>query len=75
MRKELITLQELEAAAHRQGFPSLKQVDSAVLEPSGLITFVGKEPPPAEVLRRELTSRLDQIGRQLAEVQAAIAAR
>jgi uncharacterized membrane protein YcaP (DUF421 family) len=75
MQRELVTRSELEAAAHRQGFASLAQVDLAVLEPSGVISFVGKEPPPAEVLRGELTSRLDHITRQLAEVQASLAAR
>jgi uncharacterized membrane protein YcaP (DUF421 family) len=75
MQRELVTKSELEIAAHRQGFASLAQIDKAVLEPSGVISFVGKEPPPAEVLRRELTGRLDQICRQLADVQAALAAR
>jgi uncharacterized membrane protein YcaP (DUF421 family) len=75
MQRELVTRQELEIAAHRQGFGKLEQIDKAVLEPSGVISFVGKEPPPAEVLRRELTSRLDAISRQLAEVQTALAAR
>ncbi|MEX0978153.1 MAG: YetF domain-containing protein [Pirellulales bacterium] len=75
MQRELITRPELEAAAHRQGFASLAQVDSAVLEPSGVISFVGKEPPPAELLRSDLTGRLDQITRQLADVQTALAAR
>lgn len=75
MQRELVTRPELEAAAHRQGFGSLAQVDLAVLEPSGVISFVGKDPPPADVLRGELTARLDHLSRQLTEVQAAIAAR
>lgn len=75
MQRELITRQELEAAAHRQGYASLSLIDKAVLEPSGAISFVGKEPPPAELLRQDLTARLDQITRQLAEVQAAVASR
>jgi uncharacterized membrane protein YcaP (DUF421 family) len=70
MQRELVTRAELEIAAHRQGFAKLDQVDRAVLEPSGVISFVGKEPPPAEVLPQELTERLDAIGRQLADVQA-----
>src|SRR5262245_31627406 len=32
---ELITLHELEAAAHRQGFASLKDVDKCILETGG----------------------------------------
>jgi uncharacterized membrane protein YcaP (DUF421 family) len=72
MRRELVTKQELEIAAHRQGFRSLAEVDSAVLEPSGALSFTGKEPPPAEVLRSELKTRLDAISRQLADLRAAL---
>jgi uncharacterized membrane protein YcaP (DUF421 family) len=75
MQRELVTKAELAIAAHRQGFAKLEQVERAVLEPSGVISFVGKEPPPAEVLRSELTSRLDGISRQLAEVQRALGGR
>jgi uncharacterized membrane protein YcaP (DUF421 family) len=75
MQRELVTKFELEIAAHRQGFASLAQIDKAVLEPSGVISFVGKEPPPEVVLRNELTGRLDQLSRQLADVQATLAAR
>ena len=42
LRHELITLPELEAAAHRQGFASLAEIDRAILEPSGTICFVGR---------------------------------
>src|SRR5438445_7354272 len=42
LTKELITLAELETAAHRQGFSSLDDVDRAVLEPGGAISFIGK---------------------------------
>jgi uncharacterized membrane protein YcaP (DUF421 family) len=75
MQRELITRPELESVAHKQGFPSLALVDKAVLEPSGVISFVGKEPPVGEVRHTELTARLDQISRQLEEVRAALAGR
>jgi uncharacterized membrane protein YcaP (DUF421 family) len=75
MARELITRAELESAAHKQGVPKLSQVERAVLEPSGVITFVAKEPSAAEVRHEEVTHRLDDIARQLTEVRAALAAR
>jgi len=54
MKKELITLSELEAAAHRQGFASLEDVESAVLEPGGTLAFIGKKPAPEESRHKEL---------------------
>lgn len=73
LQQELITRHELEAAAHKQGFTKLSLVDKAVLEPSGVIAFQGKEPPQSEVRHGELTAKLDLICRQLDEVRAALA--
>ena len=60
-------------AAHRQGFAKLSLMEKAVLEPSGGISFVGKEPPVDEVRHGELKTKLDEISRQLSEVRAALA--
>src|SRR5262245_33679324 len=70
LKKELITLAELETAAHKQGFPSLDQVDRAVLEPGGTFSFIGKTPSPETQRHTEVLRRLDQIGRELAELRA-----
>lgn len=73
MQRELVTRNELRAAARKQGFGSLEQVDKAVLEPSGMISFVGKDPPLAETRHAELSARLDHIDQQLAELRALVA--
>ena len=70
LKKELITLAELEAAAHRQGFSSLAEVERAVLEPGGTLSFLGKEPPPEEARHRELVRRLDHLAQELAQLRA-----
>ena len=41
LRQELSPLSELEIAAHKQGFASLDEVERAVLEPGGGISFFG----------------------------------
>jgi len=61
LRKELITLPELETAAHKQGFASLADVDCAVLEPGGTISFFARKPSPDVVRHQELTARLDAL--------------
>ena len=58
---ELITLPELESAAHRQGFGSLDEVERAVIEPGGAIVFVGKKPTPETSRHEELMARIDQV--------------
>jgi uncharacterized membrane protein YcaP (DUF421 family) len=68
-RKELITMPELEAAAHRQGFGSLKEVDRAKIEPGGTISFIAKTPSPDEERQKQLLKRLDLISTELAQLR------
>ena len=70
MKEELITVSELEAAAHRQGFTTLDEVESAVLEPGGTLTFIGKKPAPEESRHKELLARLDGIAGELAALRS-----
>ena len=71
LQKEVITLPELEAAAHKQGFASLGEVEKAVLEPGGSISFIGKKHAPEAIRYQELITRLDQIAQDLALLRAA----
>jgi len=70
LRRELITRAELEAAARRQGFPTLEDVKRAILEPGGTISFVGRDPSPDEVRHRELLERLQQLSREVARLRS-----
>jgi uncharacterized membrane protein YcaP (DUF421 family) len=70
LKKELITVTELEEAAHKQGFASLDLVDRAVLEAGGSISFLGKQPQPEEIRYQELLQRLDTISRDLAALRS-----
>ena len=70
LRTELITIPELEAAAHKQGIQSLEEVDRAVLDPGGSIAFFAKKPTPDASRHQALMTRLDQISAQLAALRA-----
>ena len=70
MRTEGITVEELEAAARHQGFASLKEVDKAMLEASGGITFIAKKPRPHEVYQQVLLRRLDQLSVEVKAIRA-----
>jgi uncharacterized membrane protein YcaP (DUF421 family) len=70
LKKELITVSELQQAAHKQGFASLEEVDRAVLEQGGTLSFIGKT-PSAEVERHnEVLKRLDQLTQEIAKLRA-----
>jgi uncharacterized membrane protein YcaP (DUF421 family) len=70
LRKELITIAELESAAHKQGFASLDDIDRAILEPGGTICFFPKKPTPEAARHDEIIRRLDHISARLAALRA-----
>jgi len=61
LHHELITSAQLEAAARKQGFSSLAEVDQCVLEPGGTLSFIGKKPDVDEKRHRELLANLEQL--------------
>jgi uncharacterized membrane protein YcaP (DUF421 family) len=58
---ELLSQSELRSAANKQGFRSLDEVERAVLEPGGNITFEPKKPMAEDKRHAELMARLDQV--------------
>jgi uncharacterized membrane protein YcaP (DUF421 family) len=69
LNKELMTRAELTAAAHRQGIASLAEVDSAVLEPTGTITFVAKTPSSDDIRHHELMDAVEHLRMELAKLR------
>jgi uncharacterized membrane protein YcaP (DUF421 family) len=61
LTEETVTVKELEVAARKQGFDSLADVERAVLESGGGITFVAKKPKAEDVRHLELLARLDRL--------------
>jgi uncharacterized membrane protein YcaP (DUF421 family) len=69
LSKDLITLEELQTAAHKQGFGSLQEVERAVLEPGGTLSFVGKRPAPEEARHLEVLKRLEQVMQEVTQLR------
>ena len=70
LKKELLTEIELETAAHKQGFRTLDDIDRAVLDPGGGITFESKERTADLERHSDLVSRLDRISAELAGLRS-----
>jgi len=66
LKNELITMAQLEAAARKQGFGSLSEVDQCILEPGGTLTFIGKKPDVDVKRHMELLERFDALKEELA---------
>ena len=69
LKKELITMAQLEAAARKQGFDSLGDVQQCVLEPGGTISFIGKKPGSDETRHQALLQRIDQLMAEITKLR------
>jgi uncharacterized membrane protein YcaP (DUF421 family) len=70
LKKELITMAQLEAAARKQGFASLAEVDQCILEPGGTLCFIGKKPPTEELRHKELLGKMQQLMEEVSRLRA-----
>lgn len=69
LKKELITMVQLEAAARKQGFESLSEVDQCVLEPGGTLTFLAKKPSGEAIRHQELLTKLDFLSQEIVRLR------
>jgi uncharacterized membrane protein YcaP (DUF421 family) len=69
LKKELITISQLEAAARKQGFASLSEVEQCVLEPGGTLTFLAKKPSGEDVRHQELLGKLEGLAQEIARLR------
>src|SRR6266403_4980400 len=69
LRKELITMAQLEAAARKQGFDSLSEVQQCVLEPGGTISFIGKKPDTDELRHQAMLKRMDELVAEISKLR------
>ena len=58
---ELITMAELEAAAHRQGFDAFDAVERCILEPGGTLSFSGRKPSTDTLRQQDVMAQLEEI--------------
>jgi uncharacterized membrane protein YcaP (DUF421 family) len=69
LKKELISMQQLAAAARKQGFDDLSEVHQCVLEPGGTLTFIGKKPGSDETRHAEILRRFEMVTEELARMR------
>lgn len=69
LKRELITMQQLSAAARKQGFDDLSDVRQCVLEPGGTLTFIAKKPDTEDVRHQELLRRFEMVTEELARLR------
>lgn len=73
LKRELITLAELAAAARRQGIETLDQVETCRLEVGGALTFIPRAPTEDEQRHRELLQHLTALREEQSSLLARLA--
>jgi uncharacterized membrane protein YcaP (DUF421 family) len=71
LKKELITKEELAAAARKQGFETLSEVRQCVLEPGGTLTFIAKKPDTDDIRHAEVLKKFDLLAEEIARLRKA----
>src|SRR5215472_11297714 len=74
MERELITRDQLEAAARRQGIDSLERVRECRLETGGALTFIERKPTDEEERHAELLERLNALAEEQARLSSQLLA-
>jgi uncharacterized membrane protein YcaP (DUF421 family) len=69
LKRELITREELAAAARKQGFDTLADVSQCILEPGGTLSFTAKKPATEDVRHQELLKKFDALTEELARLR------
>jgi uncharacterized membrane protein YcaP (DUF421 family) len=75
MERDSISRTDLEIAAHRQGLATLEEVERAVLEPDGVLSFIAKKPDPEVSRHMELLTRLEDLSKEVESLRRELAAR
>ena len=69
LKKELITVQQLAAAARKQGFDDLAEVEQCILEPGGTMTFMERKPDADDMRHTEILRRFEMVTEELARLR------
>jgi uncharacterized membrane protein YcaP (DUF421 family) len=69
LKRELITKEELAAAARKQGFETLAEVRQCVLEPGGTLTFIAKKPGTEDMRHAEVMKKFDLLAEEIARLR------
>jgi uncharacterized membrane protein YcaP (DUF421 family) len=69
LKRELITMPQLQAAARKQGFDALSEVEKCVLEPGGTLSFIGKRPEPESLRHQEVVARLEKLMEEVVQLR------
>ena len=70
LKEEVLTIEELTAVIHRQGFDDFDEVQECSIGPNGSFYVKGRQPSQDDERHSLLITRLDELGQELRELKA-----
>jgi uncharacterized membrane protein YcaP (DUF421 family) len=72
MRKELMTESDIDIIAHENGLDDRRDIDRLLLDPNGTFLVEGKDEIKDARFKREVLDKIEQLSKQLNELNAAL---
>ena len=69
VKKELLTKEDLDTIAHKQGLDSAEDIEKCVIDPNGSFLVEGNTPTSDENFRTEVLKKLEDLTRQISELK------
>lgn len=72
LKRELLTQEDLDILAHRQGFENADDIERCVLDPNGSFLVDGKDEIKDLKFKKEILKKIDKLSKQIADLQKAL---
>ena len=69
VKKELLTKEDLDTIAHKQGLDSAEDIEKCIIDPNGSFLVEGNTPTSEENFRTEVLKKLEDVSRQISELK------
>lgn len=69
LRRELLTEEDLDTIAHREGLDGAKEIKKCIIDPNGGFLVEGNTPTSDENFRTEVLAKLEELTKQLKELK------
>lgn len=72
LRQELLTKEDLDILAHREGLENSDDIDKCILDPNGSFLVDGKDEVKDGKFKKDVLDKIDKLSKQINDLQKAV---
>jgi uncharacterized membrane protein YcaP (DUF421 family) len=72
LKRELLTKEDLDVVAHREGYESSDNLETCILDPNGSFLVCGKDEVSDIEFKRQMLKKINKLSKQLGDLQKAL---